>query len=1031
LAHARRQERAELLGGLTMTIDVSEHLDGRADARPEDWLGGGGEMGKLVRSLDWSRTPLGAIESWPQSLRTTVSLCLGSNFPISLAWGPKHVQIYNDGYWPICGGKHPHSMGQDFSECWASAWPAIGEAFNRALAGETSYLENQRMFLDRNGYLEETFFTFSFSPIRDETGGVGGLFHPVTETTAKMVGERRTRALRELASRAGKAQSSEEAFAVAAQTFSEFDLDIPFAMFYLLNPEGTLAQLGARTGLLPEAVAIASLDMSVRQGSTWPLPEVVRSNQAQEVADLAGRFGSFLCGPYPEPPTKALALPIMPPGCERPLAILVAGVSSRLPLNESYRAFYDLLATTVTAAVANARAYEEERKRAEALAELDRAKTAFFSNVSHEFRTPLTLLLGPLEETMNQADSSLSPHAREQIALAHRNGLRLLKLVNTLLDFSRLEAGRVQVVYEATEVSEYTSELASVFRSAVERAGMHLIVDCPPAHEPIYLDREMWEKIVLNLISNAFKFSFEGEIRVRLRRCDGHVELEVSDTGTGIPEEELPNVFKRFHRVRGARGRTHEGSGIGLALVQELVHLHGGEVQVTSTLGEGTSFVISIPEGNAHLPPDRIGAERTATSNLSGASSYVEEALRWLPEAVPDDEEKATCGIAASGAQIFLGADHATTDSPFATHHPSLILLADDNADMRDYVKRLLSQHYEVLAVADGAAALRGVYERLPDLVLTDVMMPEMDGFELLRELRNDMRTREVPVIMLSARAGEESAVEGLEAGADDYLVKPFSARELLARVRTHLEMAKLRRRWTLELEAANQELEAFSYSVSHDLRAPLRAVSGFANLLSRKHSPQMTAEAQRLLSHITAGARQMEQLIEDLLRFARLARQPLLKQPVSISAVIHEVLEGLHKSQGERNIKVSVSDLPDCVGDRALLKQVFENLLSNAFKFTSRKEEALIEIGCQQQESENLYFVRDNGEGFDMRYADKLFGVFQRFHRAEDFEGTGVGLSIVHRIVQRHGGLIRAEAEVGKGAAFYFTLPESMVRHH
>src|SRR3981189_1508870 len=179
--------------------------------RPEDWLVGGGEMGKLIRSMDWSQTPLGPIESWPQSLRTTVSLCLASNFPISMAWGPKHVQIYNHGYWPICGGKHPHSMGQDFSECWASAWPVIGDAFERALTGETSYLENQRMFLDRNGYLEETFFTFSFSPIRDESGGVGGLFHPVTEQTGKMLSERRTRALRDLSAASAEAKTLEEA----------------------------------------------------------------------------------------------------------------------------------------------------------------------------------------------------------------------------------------------------------------------------------------------------------------------------------------------------------------------------------------------------------------------------------------------------------------------------------------------------------------------------------------------------------------------------------------------------------------------------------------------------------------------------------------------------------------------------------------------------------------------------------------------------------------------------------------------------
>src|SRR5438093_6281259 len=213
--------------------------DARTHTRSENWLVGGGGMGKVVRSRDWSKTPLGPIESWPQSLRTTVSLGLASNFPISLVWGPRHVQIYNDGYWPICGGKHPLSMGQDFTECWASAWPVIGNAFERALAGETSYLENQRMFLDRHGYLEETFFTFSFSPIRDETGGVGGLFHPVTETTTKVVGERRTRTLRDLAARTAKAQETNEVFTLAAQILADCEFDLPFVLFYLSDAGGT------------------------------------------------------------------------------------------------------------------------------------------------------------------------------------------------------------------------------------------------------------------------------------------------------------------------------------------------------------------------------------------------------------------------------------------------------------------------------------------------------------------------------------------------------------------------------------------------------------------------------------------------------------------------------------------------------------------------------------------------------------------------------------------------------------------------
>jgi PAS domain S-box-containing protein len=446
----------------------------------------------------------------------------------------------------------------------------------------------------------------------------------------------------------------------------------------------------------------------------------------------------------------------------------------------------------------NQRALEVERRRLEALAEIDRAKTQFFANISHEFRTPLTLMLGPLEEMKRESAGAVAPPPHyPQLDLVHRNGLRLLKLVNTLLDFSRIEAGRVQAVYEATDLAQLTAHLASEFRSAIEKAGLRLVVSAPPLAGPAYVDREMWEKIVLNLLSNAFKFTFEGTIEVSLKQENGTFELAVTDTGTGIPADELPRLFERFHRVEGAKGRTYEGSGIGLALVQELTRLHGGSVTVESKYRKGSTFRVNIPAGTSHLPQKQIGGMRSQASTGLGAQPFVEEALRWLP------------GEASVQSAIINDALPVDQKAIPEAERP-LILLADDNADMREYLTRLLSAHYSIEAVADGEAALKAAARRMPNLVLSDVMMPRMDGIELLSRLRAEPRTAAVPVILLSACAGEEAKVEGLGAGADDYLIKPFSARELLARVDAHLKIARVRGEAMEGLRSSDERYRAF-----------------------------------------------------------------------------------------------------------------------------------------------------------------------------------------------------------------------------
>jgi CheY-like chemotaxis protein/two-component sensor histidine kinase len=306
----------------------------------------------------------------------------------------------------------------------------------------------------------------------------------------------------------------------------------------------------------------------------------------------------------------------------------------------------------------------------------------------------------------------------------------------------------------------------------------------------------MWEKIVLNLVSNAFKFTFEGVIEVKLRNSGTHFELTVRDTGTGIPADELPKLFERFHRVAGARGRTYEGSGIGLALVQELVRLHGGTVAAESTYGEGTTFRVRVPLGRSHLSQAHVGSAAAPVSTAIGAQSFVEEALRWLPDTGSDDEP----------VIWDAPADEQTEGEP--TERPR-VLLVDDSADMRDYVRRLLGARYDVQVAEDGEAAHAAIEKRPPDLVLSDIMMPRLDGLGLLTRLRSNPRTSTLPIILLSARAGEVSRVEGLQTGADDYLIKPFTARELLARVAANLATARIRRDAAKTAEASEARLAA------------------------------------------------------------------------------------------------------------------------------------------------------------------------------------------------------------------------------
>jgi len=746
-------------------------------------------MGALIRSMDWSATPLGPLEDWPQSLRTTVSLCLSSTFPILVCWGEDDIQIYNDAYRPICGDLHPASMGGPFKQVWASALPVVGAAFDRAHEGEGVYIRDQRMFLDRYGYLEEAFMTFSFSPIRDESGEVGGVFHPITETTGLVLSARRTQGLRDLAAALADARTLGDVGRHLAEQGRQLGLDLPYLLFYQMAEDGELLLRG-RAGI-EDHDALAPVRTAL-DGAPWPFAQAAATRRAQRVDGLVGRMARLHGNPYEELPGSAMVLPILLPGQQDAYGFLVAGVSARRALDADYLDFYERLNAAVGTAVGNVVAYEQEQHRAEELARIDRAKTAFFSNVSHEFRTPLTLILGPLNDALNDAAEALGPRQRRRLDLTHRNALRLLKLVNSLLDFSRIEAGRVQASYASMDLGRLTRDLAGVFESTMARGGLAYTVEVEDLGEPVWVDRDMWEKIVFNLLSNAFKFTLVGSVTLRLERADGMAQLSVCDTGTGIPESELPRVFERFHRVEGAAGRSYEGTGIGLALIQELVRLHGGGMRVESRVGAGTRFEVRLPFGRSHLPQDRIAEIPEAQEDQAGrtGAAFVEEALRWLP----DTNE---------GAPQRPPADVSRPDDRRAWR--PRILVADDNNDMRAYLNSLLEPHAEVSVCADGEAAMRLLEQDPPDLLLTDVMMPVLDGFGLLARVRDHEALRHLPVMLLSARAGDEAKVEGLQAGADDYMVKPFAASELLARVRGQLAQAEERRRRSFEAASREQ----------------------------------------------------------------------------------------------------------------------------------------------------------------------------------------------------------------------------------
>lgn len=1031
--------KSELTGELRTTIEKlldngsSEAIGGHGKevSIKDGWMLGGGALGQLVHEFDWTKTPLGAMEQWPQSLKTVVRVLLTSRFAMWMSWGPELTCLYNDDYARMTlGKKHPWALGRPSREVWNEIWNEIGPRIQNVLqTGKATWDEALLLFLERSGYREETYHTFSYSPLCGDDGKIAGHLCVVTEETDRVIGERRLKTLRSLAGELSKTITEADVIDCVARCLGENQKDLPFTLLYLLTEDGKEARLACQTGVGPGHPAAPDSVRFSEDNPDWPIRDLLSGRDSMLVENIAERFGSLPSGFWDKSPWRALLLPITGQGQDAPVGVIVAGLNPFRPLDVSYAGFIKLIGGQIAASIANARAYEAERKRAEALAEIDRAKTAFFSNVSHEFRTPLTLMLGPLQDLLARSQTHLSPTAKEQLELVSRNGSRLLRLVNTLLDFSRIEAGRVQGVYQATDLAAFTSDLASVFRSATDKAGLRLVVDCRDLGEPVYVDRDMWEKIVLNLISNAFKFTFDGEISVSVHRVGNMAELRVRDTGVGIPSEALPALFERFHRVPNTRSRTHEGSGIGLALVHELVKLHGGSIKTESTVGQGSLFVVSIPFGQEHLTSGQMAGSRSLSSTAVGAKPFVEEALRWLPDPVGGNNE----GFAVHDELLPVPCPPVSE----AVARPR-ILIADDNSDMRRYLARLLSEQYQVETVADGQQAIQAAQRSSPDLIVSDVMMPILGGFELLKTLRADERTRSIPVILLSARAGEESRVEGIQAGADDYLIKPFSARELLARVSGRIEIARLQRDRESQLRVNQAELEQKVQertrellSASHELRELsariLRAQDQERRRIARElhdgagqllaalgmEASMLARECDRLSSRGASSLRNIESLIsqmtKDIRTMSHLLYPPLLDE-VGLQSALTEYANGFAERSG---IQVSLdlsSEIERLDRDYELsLFRIIQECLTNVHRHSGSKTAS---IRVVRNEGAVVLDVRDEGRGMP---AERLSEIQSR--------GSGVGIRGMRERVRQFSGEMSIESG-GSGTRVHITIP-------
>lgn len=917
-----------------------------------------GEMAERCAAHDWSSTPVGPPADWPRSLRTVVAMVLRSRFPMIVTWGEEFVMIYNDSYIATLGSKHPGALGSRLPDEFAEIWDIIGPQQTAVLHAEgTQFDEDIPFVLERGSGLEETFYTFSWSHVpADEPGaGPGGVLTVLSERTAEVVGARRLRLLNTLRARTADLTDPALAITECLGVLAGAGADLVHGAMYVPDEAGRLVR-GHDFGVLPHPLSAP--------GVTPPVALACWEDQAV-ATETTGL-------------TTSVALPVR--ARDQMAGVLLLVPHPLRPLDRDHHEWLALLAAQVTQAVGHATARADELSRIRALSEIDAAKTDFLSNISHEFRTPLTLLLGPLEDALETAEGSLS---QPQLRSMHTNATRLLRLVNDLLDVAQMDLDPRDPSFEPVDLTAATHDLLLPFEEASLRAGLVFVTDLEDIGV-VATDPAMWEATVINLVANAIKYTPRGIVEVTLSTQDDLLVFEVSDTGVGIPEHEQELVFERFHRVKGPDAISAEGTGLGLALVAESVRAMGGSVALDSEPGRGSRFTVTVALTRAdHRPTLRrspIAAEILAQDLAP-------------PAVVPADVE--TSGVVHD------------QDAP-------TIVVVDDNVAMRERMAHVLGTLGRVVTCQDGLEAIE-VLNRIPaDLVVTDLMMPRLDGLGLVHHLRADPRHSTLPILVLSARAGSDTATSALDSGADDYVVKPFTTAELLARCRSTLEMSRLRAD-----RAAAAARNSVLAGVSHELQTPLAVIISALDLIVTcvDDETMRTEAARRAASRVIV----LDRLVRQFLDWSRMtagSEIEIRRSDVALGELLDRVVAE-HPVAVVRDETKTERAVVTC--DLLRTEQILHTLLTNARQAGATRVEVRVisENGPDGVPAFDIE-VLDDGRGVDAAMSRGLFTPTS----AHATQGTvGIGLAVSRATARAQGGDLRLGSSDQHGSIFVLRL--------